>query len=130
LLGESLETPILSLDLLETGIAALQQQQYQEAIGSLEAFCHDCATQSQLGRDYLRAQMHLISTYEQQGQRDRALTLCQNLTQSANAQVQIWAEQKLKSLHLTLSPDTEEMAASKQPFWSKLSQIFATKAVN
>lgn len=128
MLGESLETPTLSLDLLETGIAALQQQQYQEAIGNLEAFCHDCATQSQLGRDYLRAQMHLISTYEQQGQRDRALTLCQNLTQSTNAQVQIWAEQKLKSLDPALGPnDAEEIASLKQPFWIKLSQMFAAK---
>ncbi|MFM7423579.1 MAG: hypothetical protein ACKO7W_01015 [Elainella sp.] len=86
-------------DLLASGLLALQQQQYQEAIGILEAFCHDCAAKAQLNsRDYLRAQMHLVTTYSQQGQPERALALCHNLAQSSNAQVRIWAEQKLKAI--------------------------------
>jgi len=93
------QTSTLSSTALETGIAALEQQHYAIAIGLLEAFCHDCAVKAELdSRDYFRAQMHLIAVYEQQGQLDRAITFCRNLLNCPNAQVQIWANQKLTHL--------------------------------
>lgn len=83
---------------LESGLAALQQEQYQTAISVLEAFCHDCAASAQPNsRDHLRAQMHLVKTYAQVGQAERAELLCQQLTTCANAQVQIWAQQQLRA---------------------------------
>jgi hypothetical protein len=106
--------------LLASGLMALQQQQYQEAIGILEAFCHDCAAKAQLNsRDYLRAQMHLVTTYSQQGQPERALALCENLIQSSNAQVRIWAEQKLKSIDpaQTSSPANQPILLTKLKQW-------------
>ena len=94
-----MQTSTLSSTALETGIAAVEQQHYAIAIGLLEAFCHDCAVKAELdSRDYLRAQMHLIAVYEQQGQLDRAITFCRNLVNCPNAQVQIWANQKLTQL--------------------------------
>jgi hypothetical protein len=96
------ETSTVSPVLLEAGLSALSQGQYSEAIGILEAFCHDCALNAQLtSRDYLRAQMHLIEIYGQHGQTERALNLCQQLTACDHAQVQIWAEQRLKTMTLT-----------------------------
>lgn len=114
------ETQFESSNLLASGLLALQQQQYQEAIGILEAFCHDCAAQAQLNsRDYLRAQMHLVTTYDQQGQPERALALCRNLAQSNNAQVKIWAEQKLKSIDpsQSRSPDQPPLLLAQLRRW-------------
>lgn len=97
-----METSTVSSALLEAGLSALSQGQYPEAIGILEAFCHDCALNAHpTSRDYLRAQMHLVEIYGQHGQAERALSLCQQLTTCANAQVQIWAEQRLKTMTLT-----------------------------
>ncbi len=107
-------------DLLTSGLLALQQQQYQEAIGILEAFCHDCAAKAQLNsRDYLRAQMHLVTTYDQQGQPERALSLCHNLAQSSNAQVKIWAEQKLKTID-----SAQDQTQANQSFLPLLKRFF------
>jgi hypothetical protein len=100
--------------------------QHSQAVGILEAFCHDCAVNDQLtSRDYLRAQMHLIEIYEQNGQSERALSLCHHLTNCSNAQVQIWAMQRLKSI----TQATTAAAKTPAPFagfavLSKLAQRF------
>lgn len=94
-----METSIVSSASLAAGLAAVQQAQYQEAIGILEAFCHDCAVQAQVAsREYLQARMHLVNTYEHYGQIDRAKALCSQLLTCSNAQVQIWAKQRLQTL--------------------------------
>lgn len=94
-----MESSIVSSVSLDTGLAALHQGRYQEAIGSLEAFCHDCAVQAKTAsHDYLRAQMHLVKVYEQQGHPDRAIALCHQLSKCSNAQVQIWAQQYLRNI--------------------------------
>ncbi len=110
---------------LETSLVALEQQQYSKAIGLLEAFCHDCVVEAQIDRDYFRAQMHLIAVYEQQDQLDRAIALCQKLLDCPNAQVQIWARQKLVTLdHPGAGLDADELdltdLAADSPFsWLK-----------
>jgi hypothetical protein len=106
-----LQTSTLSSAALETSLVALKQQQYAKAIGLLEAFCHDRALEAQLDRDYFRAQMHLIAVYEQQEQLDRAVALCRNLLHCPNAQVQIWAQQKLTMLAHPSALETFEAAS-------------------
>lgn len=93
--GDALvESSIVSSASLEAGLVALKQGQLPEAIGILEAFCHDCAIRGQTSsRDYLRAQMHLVKIYEQQGHAERVAVLCQQLANCSNAQVQIWVQQ-------------------------------------
>lgn len=88
------ESSIVSSASIEAGLAALRQGQLPEAIGILEAFCHDCAIHGQTSsRDYLRAQMHLVKIYEQQGHAERVAVLCQQLANCSNAQVKIWVRQ-------------------------------------
>jgi hypothetical protein len=95
------ESSILSSVSLEAGLAAIQQERHQDAIGILEAFCHDCAAQAQwANRSYLQAQMHLVKTYAKNGQTERAMILSQRLAECNNAQVQIWAQQTLKALEI------------------------------
>ncbi len=120
-----MESSIVSSVSLDTGLAALHQGRYQEAIGTLEAFCHDCAVQAKTAsREYLRAQMHLVKVYEQQGHPDRAIALCHQLSSCSNAQVQIWAQQYLKNItqseFIPLSQDSFPGAA----LLRKLKQLF------
>lgn len=101
-----METSIVSSVSLEAGLVALRQGQYQEAIALLEAFCHNCAASAQTrSRDYLQAQMHLIETYEQIGQTEQATTICYQLVNCMNAQVQIWAQHHLQR-HYSVAPAT------------------------
>lgn len=90
---------------LEAGVAAVYQERYQDAISILEAFCHDCAANAQCrDREYLQAQMHLVKTYAQTAQTERATILCQRLAACENAQVQIWAQRSLKTLGVEKEP--------------------------
>jgi hypothetical protein len=103
------ESSILSSVSLEAGLAAIQQERHQDAISILEAFCHDCAANAQwTNRSYLQAQMHLVKTYSCNAQIERAIVLCQRLTACDNAQVQIWAQQTLKTLGIgEIQPEAE-----------------------
>jgi lipopolysaccharide biosynthesis regulator YciM len=80
---------------MEAGLEALNQGRNQEAIDIFESFCQNSASDS---REHLQAQMHLVKTYQDLGQAERAIALCQALTICANAQVQIWAQQMMKGL--------------------------------
>lgn len=123
-----METPIVSSASLESGLAALEQGQYQAAIGSLEAFCHDYAVSDQTAsRDYLRAQMHLIKIYEQIGQTKRAEILCHQLAVCANAQVQIWAQQRLKAMHDALPVETDSITTEPIATGSVVAECAACK---
>lgn len=123
-----METSIVSSALLEAGLAALQQAQHDQAIGFLEAFCKDCAVNDQLtARDYLRAQMHLVEIYEQTGQGERAALLCYQLANCNNAQVQIWARQRLQSCSLA-NLDVSFIAPHLgSTIWGKFKQYFQTR---
>lgn len=111
-----MESSILPSVSLEAGLAAIQQERHQDAIGILEAFCHDCAAQAQwANRNYLQAQMHLVKTYAKNAQTERAIILCRRLAECNNAQVQIWAQQTLKTLEVEVGePSTEEQPASSE----------------
>jgi hypothetical protein len=110
------ESSIVSSASLEAGLVALQQGQLPEAVGILEAFCHDCAIHGQTSsRDYLRAQMHLVKIYEQQGHAERVAALCQQLANCSNAQVKIWVQQYLVLNMQTAS--TFQPAASVPGTW-------------
>ncbi len=81
---------------LPTGLAALKQGRYTEAIDALEMFCQLCHTpQSQ---DYLHAQMGLAEAYYRIGQSERSIALCRKLMVNPDAQVQAWARKVLTSL--------------------------------
>jgi hypothetical protein len=119
------ETIVSPASALEAGLVAQHQGHYSEAIGILEAFCHDCAVTAQTAsRDYLRAQMHLIKIYEQIGQVQRAVVLCHQLIACTNAQVQIWAQQHLEAMAKP-KPAPAESNAVEQSIFSKLKQTIA-----
>jgi lipopolysaccharide biosynthesis regulator YciM len=81
--------------LMESGLEALEQGQDREAIQIFETFCQNAVPDS---REHLQAQMHLVKTYQNLGENERAIGLCRELLECSNAQVQIWARQTMKGL--------------------------------
>lgn len=96
---------------MTAGLAALSQGHDQEAIQIFEIFCRNAVLNS---REHLQAQMHLAKIYQNLGQHEQSIALCQELLICPNAQVQIWAQQVLKSLGITefgekdLEPELDE----------------------
>ncbi|HAN74902.1 MAG TPA: Zn-dependent protease [Planktothrix sp. UBA8402] len=77
---------------LESGLAALKRQDYQQAIAFLEPIA-----QSNHSAKF-RAQMGLVIAYEKTQNPKLAINLCQNLTQSQQENVKNWATDYLRKL--------------------------------
>ncbi len=80
--------------LLEAGLAALKQGDYPTAIAHLETVCDNELSQKSI----LRAQMGLAIAYERNRHPQKAIALCQTLSQSSQTQVQDWAVKALADL--------------------------------
>ncbi|MDY7023485.1 MAG: tetratricopeptide repeat protein [Cyanobacteriota bacterium] len=88
---------------LERGLAALKQKQYRQAIAHLEAI-----SQSQPHRSAgVRAQMGLVVAYERTRNIQKAIALCESLTQHPEAKVQAWAKKTLQELKNRYSFETQ-----------------------
>jgi hypothetical protein len=96
---------------LRSGILALKQERYLEAINLLEAFCYCCSLRTDDAEDghipdeCLLAQVSLVKAYQGSGDLERAIALCQDVTASTHPQVKTWAEQALQVL---LNPETQQ----------------------
>ncbi|MEH2416642.1 zinc metalloprotease HtpX [Nostoc sp.] len=86
---------------LQSGLDALKQKRYQEAVELLEQFCRNCVDSD--SSDYLSAQMWLMKAYQGTGEIEKAKILCQKLMISENPQTRSWAEQASQSLRQTPS---------------------------
>ncbi|MBG1268076.1 zinc metalloprotease HtpX [Nostoc sp. WHI] len=94
---------------LQSGLDALKQERYQEAVKLLEQFCRNCVERD--SPDYLSAQMSLIKAYQGTGEIEKAKVLCQKLMMSENPQARSWAEQASQSFRQT--PATQSNASQK-----------------
>ena len=91
---------------LETGLAALKRGDYPNAIARLEAVCQTQINQSAK----IRAQMGLVVAYGRSGELDRAIALCQVLSQHTNSQVREWATRN--QAELARSPVDQEVSTA------------------
>ncbi len=78
---------------LKTGLLALKQKDYLEAIAHLQII----AQQESL-KPKLKAQMGLVIAYEKTQQVDRAIYLCRNLTKISDSKIKSFAHHHLKKL--------------------------------
>ena len=78
---------------LKTGLLALKQKDYLEAIAHLQII----AKQESLNPK-LKAQMGLIIAYEKTQQVDRAIYFCRNLTKISDSEIKSFANHHLKKL--------------------------------
>jgi tetratricopeptide (TPR) repeat protein len=101
--------------LLQTGLDALEQHRYADAVHFLEQACQ--AGTDVDSKDHLRSQISLARAYQRNGQIEQATALCQKLANHANPQVKTWAEQALRSL----SKPTGQASPSQQQLdeWCK-----------
>jgi Zn-dependent protease with chaperone function/DNA-binding SARP family transcriptional activator len=82
-------------ELLQAGEEALKQRRFAYAVRALEAFCQQAPSRS---KDYYQAQMWLVQAYQENGQSDQAIALCQQMASSEIPQVKAWAERTLPLL--------------------------------
>ncbi|QLE40787.1 tetratricopeptide repeat protein [Nostoc sp. C052] len=91
---------------LQSGLDALKEKRYQEAVELLEQFCRNCAEHD--SSDYLSAQMWLMKAYQATGETEKAKALCQKLIMSENPQARSWAEQASQSFRQTPSNGSQK----------------------
>lgn len=99
-------------DLLQVGVAAIQQKRYADAIQALEAFCHQADSQS---KNFFQAQMWLVRAYWENDQPEAAIALCQQMAASNHPQVQAWAQKTLPSLTAAVSSQSPASPSSANP---------------
>lgn len=90
---------MLSQSSVTLGLEALKQGHYLEAIELLEKLEQLNKVNSEPALKEYMAQLGLVKAYHGNGQQDKAIALCQQLTRSNNPQVQAWAQKALQSLH-------------------------------
>ncbi|MBG1266688.1 molecular chaperone DnaJ [Nostoc sp. WHI] len=88
--------PISLSELFTKGMTACKEGQYPKAIKYLEDYCQGCTDHN--SKDYIQAQMWLIKGYKMGGQLERAIALCQLLSNHTHPQVKTWATKTLPML--------------------------------
>ncbi|MEH2346928.1 MAG: molecular chaperone DnaJ [Nostoc sp.] len=93
--------PMTLSELFTEGIIACKEERYPKAIKYLEDYCQGSTDPN--SKDYIQAQMWLIKVYKIVGQLERAIALCQLLTNHTHPQVQTWATKTLPILSKEVS---------------------------
>ncbi|MFM2061262.1 MAG: hypothetical protein RLZZ507_932 [Cyanobacteriota bacterium] len=88
--------PIPLSQLFSEGVKACKEGRYPKAIKYLEDYCHGCKERN--SKNYLQAIICLIKSYQMGGQLDRAIALCQSLSNHTHPQVKTWANKILAIL--------------------------------
>ncbi|MCL2924736.1 MAG: M48 family metalloprotease, partial [Trichodesmium sp. MAG_R04] len=99
---------------LKTGLLALKQKDYPQAIAHLEIIA-----QQESIKQKLKAQMGLVIAYENTKQVDRAISLCRNLTQSSDSEIKSLANRHLKKLLKRYPPKNLKKSTYPAPKISK-----------
>jgi Zn-dependent protease with chaperone function len=100
-------------DLFRAGVAALKQQQPAEAVRILTAYCDlNANTRS---KELYQAKMYLVKAYQDNGELDRAIDLCHQMTTCGIPAIQAWAEQRLPALRLVASSRFEPAGVDETP---------------
>lgn len=91
------------IDSLQSGLEALQDSRYLEAIDLLESYCYaidpDLSSTSSSQPACLAAQIFLVKAYFSSGDLERALALCQLVSESDHPQMKAWAQEALPILY-------------------------------
>lgn len=89
---------------LKAGKEALLRKHYTEAIAILTEYSQESTDKT--SKEYIQAQIWLISAYKKTGRADKAIAICEYLEISADPQLQAWAQKSLTTLRALLDePD-------------------------
>ena len=91
---------------LKAGKAALLRKNYTEAIAILTEYSqdHDDLT----SKNYVQAQIWLVSAYKKTGRADKAIAICEKLETHPDPQLQEWAQKSLTTLHVILETPADD----------------------
>ncbi|ACK64640.1 peptidase M48 Ste24p [Rippkaea orientalis PCC 8801] len=99
---------------LNDGLKALKNQQYPEAVQLLEVYCQNNSDRQ--SPFYIQAQIALARAYRGNGELNKSLALCQELTQNSNNEARQWAK---SFLSLLATQETFNSRHSDSPHWSE-----------
>ncbi|MDX2098136.1 MAG: DUF3137 domain-containing protein [Leptolyngbyaceae cyanobacterium bins.59] len=95
-------------ELLQSGLAALKQARYPEAIECLETFRD--STDDYGSPEYSQAMIGLATAYQKLGQIEQTIAICEWLGTHPNSSAQTWAKQALQFLQKLRGSQPEETA--------------------
>ncbi|MBF2020085.1 MAG: M48 family metalloprotease [Hydrococcus sp. C42_A2020_068] len=98
---------------LKDGLKALQQHRYSEAIELLAAYCQTASNPH--SQEYAQVQMALARAYHGNGEKHKAIALCQELERYLDSQVSNWAKGFLSTLNKAETPREEAAAEAPKP---------------
>ncbi|TYQ28160.1 M48 family metalloprotease [Pseudanabaena sp. UWO310] len=85
---------------LKAGKEALLRKHYTEAIAILTEYSQESTDLT--SKDYIQAQIWLVSAYKKTGRADKAIAICEQLEAYADPQLQKWAQKSLTTLRAVL----------------------------
>lgn len=91
---------------LKAGKAALLRKHYTEAIAILTEYSQE--SNDPTSKDYIQAQIWLVSAYKKTGRADKAITICEQLANTSDPQLQKWAQKSLITLQQVLDAPTDD----------------------
>ncbi len=91
---------------LKAGKEALLRKHYTEAIAILTEYSRD--HEDPTAKDYVQAQIWLVSAYKKIGRADKAIAICEQLEESNDPQLQKWAQKSLGSLRALLDEPPDD----------------------
>jgi len=93
---------------LKAGKEALLRKRYTESIALLLEYCDGHPNRK--AKDYIQAQMLLVSAYQRSGRADKAIDICESIGKSSNPELQAWATKSLVTLQQKLAEAPAEPA--------------------
>ena len=91
---------------LKAGKEALLRKHYTDAIAILTEYSQD--SNDLTSKDYVQAQIWLVSAYKKTGRADKAIAICEQLATSSDPQLQKWAQKSLITLRAALDAPTDD----------------------
>ncbi len=91
---------------LKAGKEALLRKRYTEAIAILTEYSRERGDKT--SKDYVQAQIWLVSAYKKTGRADKAIAICEQLEISSDPQLQKWAQKSLITLRALLDAPTDD----------------------
>ena len=91
---------------LKAGKEALLRKHYTEAIAILTEYRRDHGDPT--AKDYVQAQIWLVSAYKKTGRADKAIAICEQLEESNDPQLQKWAHKSLVNLRASLDEPPDD----------------------
>jgi Zn-dependent protease with chaperone function len=85
---------------LKAGKEALLRKHYTEAIAILSEYSHGHPDPT--ARDYVQAQIWMVTAYQRSGRADKAIALCEQLADNPDPQIQSWLQKSRASLQKQL----------------------------